>query len=213
MRDEPEDNGYAKPVEGVIAFVDMARGEVLEVVDHGVDSPSSRKGQLPARGQRPLAPGPPALAVVQSEGPSFTVDGNLIRWQRWSLQGVAGPDGGPRPALGRVGRPWQAKDRSPPGVGHRDGRPLRRAGSDARLEERLRRRRVGSRPDGQLARPRLRLPRRDHVTSTLWAAPRRASPSSSGTPYASTRRTTGSSGSTSTCTPGGPRSAGRGAWS
>ena len=35
-RENPDDNGYAHPVEGLIAFVDMARGEVLEVVDHGV---------------------------------------------------------------------------------------------------------------------------------------------------------------------------------
>ena len=35
-REHPTDNGYARPIEGLIAFVDMARGEVLEVVDHGV---------------------------------------------------------------------------------------------------------------------------------------------------------------------------------
>ncbi len=34
-REHPTDNGYARPIEGLIAFVDMARGEVLEVVDHG----------------------------------------------------------------------------------------------------------------------------------------------------------------------------------
>ena len=42
----------------------------------------------------------------------------------------------------------------------RDGRPLRRSRRDARLEERVRRRRVGPRPHGQLAEARLRLPRR-----------------------------------------------------
>ena len=36
VRHQPDDNGYARPVEGVIAFVDMARGEVLEVLDTGV---------------------------------------------------------------------------------------------------------------------------------------------------------------------------------
>ena len=35
-REEPTDNGYARPIEGVLATVDMARGEVLEVVDYGV---------------------------------------------------------------------------------------------------------------------------------------------------------------------------------
>ena len=32
----PTDNGYARPVEGVLATVDAARGEVLEVLDLGV---------------------------------------------------------------------------------------------------------------------------------------------------------------------------------
>jgi primary-amine oxidase len=36
LREEPHDNGYAKPIEGVIGFVDMARGQVLEIVDTGV---------------------------------------------------------------------------------------------------------------------------------------------------------------------------------
>ena len=35
-RDSADDNGYARPLEGLMAYVDMARGEVLEVVDHGV---------------------------------------------------------------------------------------------------------------------------------------------------------------------------------
>ncbi len=26
------------------------------------------------------------LEITQPEGPSFTVDGNLVRWQRWSLR-------------------------------------------------------------------------------------------------------------------------------
>ena len=32
-REEPTDNGYARPVEGVLATVDAARGEVLEVLE------------------------------------------------------------------------------------------------------------------------------------------------------------------------------------
>ncbi|MDQ3147992.1 MAG: tyramine oxidase, partial [Actinomycetota bacterium] len=34
-REDPTDNGYARPIEGVLATVDMARGEVLEVFDYG----------------------------------------------------------------------------------------------------------------------------------------------------------------------------------
>ena len=90
VRDTPEDNGYAKPVEGVIAFVDMARGEVLEVVDHGVVPIPPENGsylpedQVPARRPQPLE-------IVQPEGPSFTVEGNLISWQKWSLRVAIDP--------------------------------------------------------------------------------------------------------------------------
>ena len=35
-REEESDNGYARPVEGVLATVDAARGVVLEVTDYGV---------------------------------------------------------------------------------------------------------------------------------------------------------------------------------
>jgi primary-amine oxidase len=36
LRESKEDNGYARPLEGLMAYVDMGRGEVLEVVDLGV---------------------------------------------------------------------------------------------------------------------------------------------------------------------------------
>ena len=55
VRDTPDDNGYAHPVEGVIAFVDMARGEVLEVVDTGVVPDPARVRQLLPRGPRSAA--------------------------------------------------------------------------------------------------------------------------------------------------------------
>src|SRR5204863_9514395 len=42
VRNSPDENGYAHPVEGLIAVVDLDRGEVLDVEDHGViDTPSS----------------------------------------------------------------------------------------------------------------------------------------------------------------------------
>src|SRR3954468_1953161 len=44
VRDEPSDNGYARPIEGVLVFVDMATGEVLEVQDHGVVPIPADKG-------------------------------------------------------------------------------------------------------------------------------------------------------------------------
>jgi primary-amine oxidase len=113
-RQEPSDNGYARPVEGVLATVDAARGEVLEVVDFGVvPLPSGRGSYLP-EDNKPLRSDLRPLEIVQPDGPSFNLDGNLLTWQHWSLRVSMEPleglvlrsigydDGGLRPILHRA---------------------------------------------------------------------------------------------------------------
>jgi primary-amine oxidase len=86
VRETPEDNGYARPVEGVVAYVDLGRGEVLEVEDHGVvPLPPERGSYLPAD-VGPMRTGLRPLEITQPEGPSFVIDGNHVSWQRWSLR-------------------------------------------------------------------------------------------------------------------------------
>jgi len=85
VRHTPEDNGYAHPIEGVVAFVDMARGEVLEVLDTGVVPVPTECGNYYPESmavREDLKP----LEITQPEGPSFTVQGNQVRWQKWSLR-------------------------------------------------------------------------------------------------------------------------------
>ncbi len=85
-RDEPSDNGYARPVEGVLVTVDAARGEVLRVEDFGVvPLPPGRGSYLPEDNE-PLRTGLLPLEIVQSAGPSFTLEGNLLTWQRWTMR-------------------------------------------------------------------------------------------------------------------------------
>jgi primary-amine oxidase len=90
-RENPTDNGYARPIEGVFAFVDLGRSEVLEVVDYGVvPIPPERGGYLPedvGAMRTDLKP----LEITQPEGASFTVDGNLVQWQRWSMRVAMDP--------------------------------------------------------------------------------------------------------------------------
>ncbi|MDE3086725.1 MAG: primary-amine oxidase [Acidobacteriota bacterium] len=86
VRDAPDDNGYARPVEGVVAFVDMARGEVLEVLDTGVVPLAPESGSYYPERQPSLREALTPLEIVQSEGPGFTVERGLLRWQRWSLR-------------------------------------------------------------------------------------------------------------------------------
>ena len=86
LRETPDDNGYARPVEGVVAFVDMARGEVLEVLDTGVVPLAPESGSYYPESQPALRHDLRALEIVQPDGPSFTVEGNELRWQRWSMR-------------------------------------------------------------------------------------------------------------------------------
>src|SRR5580692_11600479 len=86
LRESPEDNGYARPLEGLLAFVDMGRGEVLEVVDLGVVPFPPKSGSYYPEDNGPLRTDLKPLEITQPEGPSFEVDGNLVRWQKWSLR-------------------------------------------------------------------------------------------------------------------------------
>jgi primary-amine oxidase len=83
-RQEPGDNGYARPIEGLQVFVDMARGEVLDLVDTGpVPLPADRGSYFPE--DHPPRPGLTPLAITQPEGVGFTVDGHELAWQGWTL--------------------------------------------------------------------------------------------------------------------------------
>jgi primary-amine oxidase len=84
-RDFPEDNGYAHPIEGVVVWVDLENQEVVRFEDHGVvpvpEAPANyRVEDVDVRTDRT------ALEITQPDGPSFVVEGNLLRWQRWDLR-------------------------------------------------------------------------------------------------------------------------------
>jgi primary-amine oxidase len=86
LRHSKEDNGYAHPIEGVIAFFDQGANEVLEVVDLGlVGIPDECSSYLPDD-VGPMRTDLKPIEIVQPEGPSYAVDGNAVRWGPWSLR-------------------------------------------------------------------------------------------------------------------------------
>ena len=94
-RDDKEANGYARPIEGLLARVDVARGEVLEVLDLGVTPLPADPGSYYPEDNQPLRDDLRPVAITQPSGASFTVDdGNEIRWQRWSLRVTLDPHEG-----------------------------------------------------------------------------------------------------------------------
>ncbi|MGO9874751.1 MAG: primary-amine oxidase [Acidimicrobiia bacterium] len=86
VRDEPQDNQHARPIEGVIALVDLGRREVLDVVDHGAVPIPGGRGRYHSADTRPWRDDLKPIEIIQPEGPSFTIDGNVLCWQRWSMR-------------------------------------------------------------------------------------------------------------------------------
>ena len=95
LRSKPDDNGYARPVEGLLVTVDLDRMEVVDVQDHGVvplpAQPGNyapelmvEPGNVPAFDR--LRDDAKPIEITQPQGPSFTVDGHHVRWQKWSLR-------------------------------------------------------------------------------------------------------------------------------
>ena len=105
IRPYPDGNNYARPIEGVVGLVDLHRGEVLEVVDHGAVPLPPGVGEYRASG-RTMREAPRPLEITQPDGPSFDVEGNLVRWQKWSFRiGFTAREGLVLHQLGYDGRP------------------------------------------------------------------------------------------------------------
>lgn len=92
LKDGPGMNPYAHLVSGLHCVIDLNSMELLRVEDTGnVEMPCVMGEYAPrhiperiraASRREPLAP----LLITQPEGPSFTLDGNLLHWQNWSLR-------------------------------------------------------------------------------------------------------------------------------
>ena len=90
LRSSPTDNGYARPIEGVTAVVDLNSMEVMRVDDYGViplppnpgNYGSEFIGELGGEFRKDLKP----LDIVQPEGASFQVEGQSVAWQKWRLR-------------------------------------------------------------------------------------------------------------------------------
>jgi primary-amine oxidase len=87
LRPEPADNGYARPITGLVTLVDVNRGEVVLVEDHGVVPMPEHDGNYDAPpGGAPFRADLKPLSITQPDGPSFQVDGHHVRWQNWDFR-------------------------------------------------------------------------------------------------------------------------------
>jgi primary-amine oxidase len=86
VRKTAQSNAYARPIDGVIAVVDLNRSEVLRIEDHGVvplpeDDADYAAERVPNQ-RTDIRP----LEIIQRDGPSFDIEGHLIRWQKWQIR-------------------------------------------------------------------------------------------------------------------------------
>ncbi|HYZ07106.1 MAG TPA: primary-amine oxidase [Pseudonocardiaceae bacterium] len=87
LRHRKSDHPWAHPIDGVVAYVDLTAREVVDLVDHERRPIPEEEGNFddptyvgPAR--TTLRP----IEITQPEGPSFSVDGDIVQWAGWSLR-------------------------------------------------------------------------------------------------------------------------------
>lgn len=85
--EKPGDNPYARPIEGVVVYVDLNAEAVMKVIDTDPAIPIPEdSGRYDVESVGPLRDDLKPIEVIQREGPSFEVHGNEIRWQRWRFR-------------------------------------------------------------------------------------------------------------------------------
>jgi primary-amine oxidase len=87
LQHRPEDHCWAHPIDGIVAYVDVIERRVVRLVDHEDLPVPAEEGNF----DDPAYTGPARttlrpIEITQPEGPSFTVEGDLVRWENWSLR-------------------------------------------------------------------------------------------------------------------------------
>ncbi len=86
-QDSPRDHAWAHPIDGLVAYVDVMNRTVDQVIDLGPVPVPAESGNF----DDPAVTGPMRttqrpIEITQPEGPSFTLEGNLLSWEGWQLR-------------------------------------------------------------------------------------------------------------------------------
>jgi len=86
VRSESKDNGYSRPLDSLVAVVDLYKMEIIRIEEYPIN-PLPPESSNWAREYIPnmrtdLKP----IEIIQAEGPSFTVEGNHVSWQKWKFR-------------------------------------------------------------------------------------------------------------------------------
>ncbi|GAB2621095.1 primary-amine oxidase [Streptomyces capparidis] len=86
LRCDEGDNPWSHPVAGLVVDVDIIAGEVIRLVDSGPLPVPTECGRCEPEFTGPARGGVRPLEITQPQGPSFSLDGNLLTWQNWSVR-------------------------------------------------------------------------------------------------------------------------------
>ncbi len=105
-------NFWGRPIEGLVAVVDLDERRVVELVDSGaVPLPDGPVDFDPASAGAPrAAPGP--ISLEQPSGPGYALDGQFVSWQKWSFHWRIDPRLGPVVSLVTYGAEAERPGRS-----------------------------------------------------------------------------------------------------
>lgn len=86
LRATPDSNAYARPIDGLVPMVDLNRMQVIRIDDQGIAPVPPEAGEYAREFQATFRDDLKPLHISQPEGPSFQVEGHLIRWQKWQMR-------------------------------------------------------------------------------------------------------------------------------
>ena len=94
-------NFWSRPIEGLIAVVDLDQREIVRLIDTGAVPIPEGPADLGEDSVGALREPPNAISIVQPQGPSFRVDGSVVTWQKWQFHFRIDPRLGPVVSLVR----------------------------------------------------------------------------------------------------------------
>jgi primary-amine oxidase len=86
-------NFWGRPIENLVALVDLNTKEVVKVVDEGVVPVPQTPVEYDDKAVKELRK-PKPLVVTQPDGPGFALEGNQVSWERWKFHVRSDPRAG-----------------------------------------------------------------------------------------------------------------------
>ena len=86
VRSEERDNGYARPLDNLTVLIDLHKMAVVHVKDYGTVPLPPESGNWAREYIPHMRTDLKPIEILQPEGASFQVSGNLVEWQKWKFR-------------------------------------------------------------------------------------------------------------------------------